>query len=58
MLERPDGFAQYVSRGAVDHNGDLFFGHCCGPMPVGLFKVTMPPDRKRPNAHLPMRMWG
>ena len=37
---------------------DLFFGHCCGPMPVGLFKVTMPPDRKRPNAHLPMRMWG
>ncbi len=58
VLERPDGFAQYVSRGAVDHNGDLFFGHCCGPRPVGLFKVTLPPDHKRPDAHLPIRMWG
>jgi len=58
VLERPDGFAHYVPRGAVDHNGDLFFGHCCGPMPVGLFKVELPPDRKRPNAHLPLRMWG
>jgi hypothetical protein len=58
VLVRPDGFAQYVSRGAVDHNGDLFFGHCAGPRPVGLFKVTLPPERKRPNAHLPIRMWG
>lgn len=57
LLERPDGFAQYVSRGAVDHNGDLFFGHV-GPRPVGLFKVEMPADRKKENAHLPIRMWG
>lgn len=57
ILERPDSPAQYVSRGAVDHNGDLFFGHV-GPRPVGLFKVEMPDDRKRKNAHLPIRMWG
>ncbi|NQT85580.1 hypothetical protein HQ560_02380 [bacterium] len=58
VLVRPDGDAHYVSRGAVDRNGDLFFGHCCGPKPVGLFKVTPPADRRRENAHLPIRMWG
>ncbi|HOX40283.1 MAG TPA: hypothetical protein PL033_20045 [Candidatus Brocadiia bacterium] len=57
LLERPDQFAQYVSRGAADHNGDLFFGHV-GPKPTGIFKVHMPPDRKKTNAHLPIRMWG
>jgi len=57
VLERPDAFTQYVSRGAADANGDLFFGHI-GPVPVGFFKVTLPPERKRPNAHLPLRMWG
>lgn len=57
VLERPDAPSQYVSRGAIDHNGDLFFGHV-GPKPVGLFKVEMPPERKRENAHLPIRMWG
>ncbi len=57
VLERPGHFAQYVSRGAVDHNGDLFFGHV-GRSPVGLFKVTVPEDRKREDAHLPIRMWG
>ena len=56
-LEHPKNFAQYVSRGAVDHNGDLFFGHV-GSHPSGIFKVTMPPERKRKNAHLPLRMWG
>ncbi|MBU7004348.1 MAG: hypothetical protein HXS50_02190 [Theionarchaea archaeon] len=57
ILNRPDSPAQYVSRGAVDHNGDLFFGHV-GKGPVGLFKVPMPEDRKRENAHLPIRTWG
>jgi len=56
-LEHPTGSAQYVSRGAVDHNGDLFFGHV-GQRPSGIFKVSMPPDRKKANAHLPIRMWG
>jgi len=49
--------AQYASRGAVDHNRDLFFGHI-GSRPSGLFKVQMPGDRKKQNAHLPIRIWG
>jgi len=57
-LERPDGCSQYVSRGAIDRNGDLFFGHVGRPKPVGFFKVAMPADRKRPDAHLPLRQWG
>jgi hypothetical protein len=57
LLKHPNGFAQYVSRGAVDHNGDLFFGHI-GNRPAGLFKISMPSDRKKPDAHLPLRMWG
>lgn len=57
ILDRPVHCAQYVSRGAVDHNGDLFFGHV-GPRTVGLFRLTMPEDRKKKNAHLPIRMWG
>ncbi len=56
-LEHPKEFAHYVSRGAVDHNGDLFFGHV-GSRPSGIFKVSMPADRKKKNAHLPIRMWG
>jgi hypothetical protein len=57
VLERPGQFAQYVSRGAVDGHGDLFFGHV-GPRPVGLFKLSMPEERKRKDAHLPLRRWG
>jgi hypothetical protein len=57
VLRKPSGPAQYVSRGAVDATGDLFFGNV-GYKPVGVFKVALPPDRKRPNAHLPIRMWG
>ncbi|MCG3197865.1 MAG: hypothetical protein HUU16_06525 [Candidatus Omnitrophica bacterium] len=57
LLERPDNFSQYVPRGAVDRDGDLFFGHV-GYRPVGIFKVSMPPELKRPNAHLPIRVWG
>jgi len=56
-LEHPKELAQYVSRGAVDHNGDLFFGHV-GSHPSGIFKVEMPADRKKKDAHLPIRMWG
>lgn len=58
LLERPNAFAQYVSRGAIDHNGDLFFGHVGRPRPVGIFKMWMPKERKRKNAHLPIRVWG
>jgi hypothetical protein len=57
VLEHPTQPAQYVSRGAVDHQGDLFFGNV-GTKPVGVFKVHLPAERKKPNAHLPIRMWG
>jgi hypothetical protein len=56
-LKHTSRVANYVSRGAVDHNGDLFFGHI-GSRPAGIFKVSMPADRKKPNAHLPIRVWG
>jgi hypothetical protein len=56
-LERPGEFAQYVSRGAVDRSGNLFFGHV-GPRPTGIFKVWLPEKRRRPDAHLPIRVWG
>jgi len=59
LLKHPVGNAHYVSRGAVDHNGDLFFGYINhSGKPAGIFKVTMPADRKKKNAHLPIRVWG
>ena len=56
-LEHPKTSAHYVTRGAVDHHGDLFFGHV-GAQPSGIFKVEMPPEPKKENAHLPIRIWG
>lgn len=56
-LDGPSSSAQYVSRGAVDHNGDLFFGHV-GSVPAGIFKLTLPNSRRKKDAHLPLRMWG
>ena len=60
-IERPDDSSQYVSRGAVDRNGDLFFGHVAGlkgKRPVGIFRVCLPQERRGKDAHLPLRMWG
>lgn len=57
ILQHPTDPAQYVSRGAVDHNGNLFFG-VVGTKPVGIFQVHLPASRRRNNAHLPIRMWG
>ncbi|MCX6917615.1 MAG: hypothetical protein NT167_32040 [Verrucomicrobia bacterium] len=57
ILQHPTHAAQYVSRGAVDHNGNLFFG-VVGTSPVGVFKVHLPASRRKKNAHLPIRMWG
>lgn len=51
----PDGSAHYVTRGARDRNGDIFFGNV-GTVPVGFFKMQM--NTKRKDAHLPLRMWG
>ena len=57
LLKHPKDPAQYVSRGAVDHHGNLFFGSV-GVKPVGIFKVRVPAHRRKENAHLPIRMWG
>jgi len=57
ILKRPDDFAQYVSRGAMDRNGDLFFGHV-GPEPVGIFRIEMPEEIKKKNINPGIRMWG
>jgi hypothetical protein len=56
-LRRPDACAHYVTRGAVDRNGDLFFGHV-GPRPVGIFKVELPEERKSIGKPVPTRYWG
>ena len=56
-LRRPDASSHYVSRGAVDSHGDLFFGHV-GRKPVGFFKVAMPAERRKKDSHLPLRTWG
>lgn len=57
-LDRADGKpSHYVSRGAMDRSGNLFFGNV-GAVPSGIFKLDMgcesPP---RPEEH-PLRMWG
>jgi len=57
ILHHPTHPAQYVSRGAVDHRGNLFFG-VVGTKPVGVFQVHLPAARRRDNAHLPLRIWG
>jgi hypothetical protein len=57
VLHKPSGPAQYVSRGAVDATGDLFFGNV-GHKPVGVFRVTMPAERTQGDVRLPLRMWG
>lgn len=55
LLDRPVYCAQYVSRGAFDRHGDLFFGHV-GRSPVGIFRLQLPASRKGPLP--PVRMWG
>ena len=52
-LVHPTGPAQYVSRGAVDHNGDLFFGHV-GSRPCGHLQggdAGQPQAAQRAPAH-------
>jgi len=58
VLRRPDNQpSHYISRGAVDRHGNLFFATVV-QRPVGFFQVRMPADRKKENAHLPIRVWG
>ena len=54
-LRRDAAPSQYISRGARDRNGDLYFAHV-GWQPVGFFKLSM--GVKGKDKHLPLRMWG
>ena len=49
--------SQYVSRGARDHDGNLYFAHI-GSRPSGFFRVTTPWAKAGSCGHLPLRMWG
>ena len=55
VLSRPDKVCRYITRGARDRNGNLFFG-MVGPQPEGLFRLEM--EQNGENKHLPLRMWG
>jgi hypothetical protein len=57
VLERPGAPSQYVTRGAMDAQGDLYFGHV-GPAPVGFFRVTVPESAKKAGVKIPLRTWG
>jgi hypothetical protein len=57
VLERPDAPSQYVTRGAMDKSGDLYFGHV-GPPPVGFFRVTLSEQLKKSPQKIPLRTWG
>lgn len=54
LLERPDAASGYVSRGARDRSGNLYFGHV-GKSPVGLFRVETGTTNAEPPS---LRMWG
>jgi hypothetical protein len=56
-LVRDGEATQYVSRGARDHAGNLYFAHV-GRTPVGLFRVTFPGAGDPEDAHRPLRVWG
>ena len=62
VLTRPGGqAAQYVSRGAVDRNGDLFFGHLNvlrSNWPAGMFRIQPPASRRIKPSKDYLRMWG
>ena len=57
VLKRPAAIAQYITRGAKDRNGDIFFGNV-GKIPVGFFKMQMPNRNRDAGSFLPLRMWG
>ena len=54
-LTKDEGTAQYVSRGARDRFGNLFFGHV-GSVPSGMFRLPM--DQSGSDLHTPLRTWG
>lgn len=59
VLEREDGIANYLTRGAIDKNGDLFFGTISHGqnIPAGYFKLQIPEENKI-DIKIPLRVWG
>lgn len=55
-LTRPGHTPLYISRGACDRNGDLFFGDV-GESPAGFSRVPMN-DSSQPCSPPSLRMWG
>ena len=50
--------SHYVSRGAMDDNGDLFFGTVdITARPNAIYKVELPKENKNLKT-IPLRMWG
>ncbi|MGB2820754.1 MAG: hypothetical protein WBF17_07225, partial [Phycisphaerae bacterium] len=43
-LEKPGAMGHYVSRGARDRFGNLFFGHVARPLPTGISRLVMGAD--------------
>ncbi|GEM_PF-202307 len=59
VFERPEGISNYMSRGAIDSEGDLFFGMVNhSQKPNGVFRVELPRERKQGRVDVPLRMWG
>ncbi len=56
LLHRPGGVGHYVSRGARDRFGHLFFGQVARPLPTGLSRLDM--DVNGIDLHRPVRTWG
>ena len=55
-IGKPGAQGHYVSRGARDRHGHLFFGQVTRPTPVGLSRLEM--DAQGDNLHTPVRTWG
>jgi len=55
-IEKPAARGHYVSRGARDRRGNLFFGHVCRPLPTGISRLAM--DADGDQLHTPVRTWG
>jgi len=46
----------YISRGAVDQHGNLYFGHVNHPGPTGMYRLEMEPIKDATPP--PLRTWG
>ena len=57
VLARDDHTSHYVSRGAMDRHGNLFFG-TVSAQPNGIFRLPMDDVPDSQSVRVPLRMWG